>query len=332
MAIAEDLQSCWYGDRAPPWWTRPLAVLYGGVTALRRGMYRHGWLRSKQLPVPVIVVGNIIAGGAGKTPLAIALVEALRARGFKPGVVSRGYGGSAHAPMLLDAQPDPAKVGDEPALIRMRTCAPLAIGAKRVEAARLLLREHVDVIIADDGLQHYALARDVEICVIDGVRRSGNGRLLPAGPLREPASRLREVDFVVCNGGVAYGGEVAMQLELSNAVAVAEPARMLPLMAFSGKRVHAIAGIGHPPRFFDALRAFDIEAIERAFPDHHRYTPADLDFGDGLPLLMTEKDAVKCRAFAMENAWAVPVTAELPASFFDAVAARLKHVAGPRPR
>ena len=309
-----------------------MAVLYGGVTALRRGMYRHGWLRSKQLPVPVIVVGNIVAGGAGKTPLAIALVEALRARGFAPGVVSRGYGGAARAPMLLDAQPDPAKVGDEPALIRMRTGAPLAIGAKRAEAARLLLREHVNVIIADDGLQHYALARDVEICVIDGARRFGNGRLLPAGPLREPASRLREVDFVVCNGGVARGGEVAMRLELSNAVAVAEPARTLPLTAFSGKRVHAIAGIGHPPRFFDALRAFDIEAIEHAFPDHHRYTPADLDFGDGLPLLMTEKDAVKCRAFARAHWWMVPVRAELPASFFDAVVSRLPHTAGRQPQ
>ena len=324
MAIADDLQNCWYGDRASPWWSLPLAVLYGGVTAARRWMYRHGWLRSERLPVPVIVVGNIVAGGAGKTPLTIALVQGLRDRGFTPGVVSRGYGGAARAPMLLGAQPDPAIAGDEPALIRMRTGAPVAIGVKRADAARLLFSEGTSVIIADDGLQHYALARDVEICVVDGLRRFGNGRLLPAGPLREPESRLRDVDFIVCNGGDERNGEAPMQLLISNTVALAEPARTSPLAAFAGKRMHAIAGIGHPQRFFDALRAVGIDPIAHPFPDHHHYTAADLAFGDGLPVLMTEKDAVKCRAFAQTDWWSVPVTAELPAAFFDAVAARLK--------
>lgn len=328
MAIADDLQSRWYGDRAPPWWTRPLAALYGGVAAARRWMYHHGWLRSEHLPIPVVVVGNIVAGGAGKTPLTIALVQGLRERGFRPGVVSRGYGSTARAPMLLDAQPDPAIAGDEPALIRMRTGVPVAIGTKRVAAARLLLPEGVNVIIADDGLQHYALAGDVDICVIDGVRRFGNGRLLPAGPLREPESRLRDVDFVVCNGGEARNGEVAMRLVLADAVTLVEPARTSPLTTFSGKRVHALAGIGHPPRFFDALRALGIDVIAHAFPDHHRYTAADLAFGDGLLVLMTEKDAVKCRAFAQADWWSVPVTAELPMSFFDAIATRLKHPTG----
>jgi tetraacyldisaccharide 4'-kinase len=339
VAIADDLQGCWYGDRAPPWWTRPLATLYGGVTTLRRGMYRYGWLRSECLPVPVIVVGNIVAGGAGKTPLTIALVEALRARGRKPGVVSRGYGGDARAAVLLGVQPDSTATGDEPALIKLRTGAPVAIGAKRAEAARLLLPEGVDVVIADDGLQHYALARDIEICVVDGIRRFGNGRMLPAGPLREPESRLRDVDFIVCNGGDARkpapakaGGEVPMQLAISNAVALAGPSHVSPLTAFSGKRVHAVAGIGHPQRFFDALRALGLDVIEHPFPDHHRYTAADLAFGDRLPVLMTEKDAVKCRAFAAENAWVVPVTAELPASFFDAIATRLERSAGRQPR
>lgn len=328
MAIADDLQNRWYGDRAPPWWTQPLAALYGDATAARRWMYRHRWLRSERLPVPVIVVGNIVAGGAGKTPLTIALVQGLRERGFRPGVVSRGYGGTARAPMLLGAQPNPAVAGDEPALIRMRTGRPVAIAAKRVLAARLLVSEGVNVIITDDGLQHYALARDVEICVVDGVRRSGNGRLLPAGPLREPVSRLRTVDFVVCNGGDARDGEIAMHLVLADAVTIAEPARASPLTAFAGKRAHAVAGIGHPPRFFDALRALGIDVVAHPFPDHHRYTAADLEFGDGLPVLMTEKDAVKCRAFAKENVWAVPVTAELPVSFFDAVAKRLERLAG----
>ncbi|HXE67033.1 MAG TPA: tetraacyldisaccharide 4'-kinase [Rhodanobacteraceae bacterium] len=324
MAIADDLQSCWYGDCAPPWWTRPLAALYGGVTAARRAMYRHGLLRSERLPIPVIVVGNIVAGGAGKTPLTIALVQALRERGFRPGVISRGYGGNARAPLLLDAQPDPAVAGDEPALIKLRTGAPVAVGVKRADAARLLVPEGADVIVADDGLQHYALVRDIEICVVDGVRRFGNGRLLPAGPLREPESRLSDVDFVVCNGGVSLTNEALMHLALADAVALADLAAHRLLAAFSRQRVHAVAGIGHPPRFFDALRTFGIDVIEHPFPDHHRYVAADLEFADSLPVLMTEKDAVKCRAFAKQNWWNVPVTAELPATFFDAVAARLK--------
>lgn len=323
MAIADDLQDCWYGNRPSPWWTRPLAALYGGVAAARRAMYRRGWLHREQLPVPMIVVGNIVAGGAGKTPLTIALVQALRERGFKPGVVSRGYGGNAHAPVLLGAQPDPAVVGDEPTLIRMRTGAPVAIGANRVEAARLLLAENVDVVVADDGLQHYTLARDVEICVIDGTRRFGNGRLLPAGPLREPESRLRGVDFIVCNGGDAHEGEVPMRLVLSSVVALANPATTRPLATFSGQRAHAVAGIGNPSRFFDALRTFGIDMIEHPFPDHHRYAVSDLAFGDGLPVLMTEKDAVKCRAFAKDGWWSVLARAELPATFFDAIAERV---------
>ena len=329
MAIADDLQHRWYEPETPPaWWTLPLAALYGGVIGLRRWLYRRRWLRSVGLPVPVIVVGNIVAGGSGKTPLTIALVEGLRTRGMKPGVVSRGYGGTASTPLFLDTQPDPAVVGDEPALIKLRTGAPVAVGADRPEAARLLLDRGVDVIIADDGLQHYALARDVEICVIDGVRRFGNDRLLPAGPLREPESRLREVDFVVCNGGDARNGEVAMRLVLADAMNTVDSTLASPLAAFAGKRVHAVAGIGHPQRFFEALRVFGIDVIAHQFPDHHRYVAVDLEFGDGLPVLMTEKDAVKCRTFARAHWWMVPVRAELPVSFFDAVVSRLPHPAG----
>ncbi len=317
------MQRCWYGDRPPPWWTRLLAAPYGGATAARRAMYRRGWLHSQRLSVPVIVVGNLVAGGAGKTPLVIALVEALRARGFRPGVVSRGYGGNAKTPHLLGANPDPAETGDEPALMRMRTGVPVAVGADRPAASRLLIDAGADVIVADDGLQHYALARDVEICVIDGERRFGNGRLLPAGPLREPASRLRETDFIVCNGGAAPAGEVPMQLTMADARSLSDPARRQPLPAFAGQRVHAVAGIGHPQRFFEALRAAGIDVVEHAFPDHHRYAAGDLEFGDDRPVLMTEKDAVKCRVFASENWWCVPVSADLPSPFFDAVAARL---------
>jgi tetraacyldisaccharide 4'-kinase len=327
MKLADSLQLRWYEPSArPAWWTLPLAALYGALVRLRRRLYRGGALRSQRLAVPVVVVGNITAGGAGKTPLVIALVEGLRARGFQPGVVSRGYGGTERAPRLLASEPDPAQVGDEPALIALRTGAPVAVGANRPAAARLLLDQGVDVIIADDGLQHYALARDVEICVVDGARRLGNGRLLPAGPLREPASRLREVDFVVCNGGEPRADEIPMRLVADAAVSLADDAMRKPLAAFAGSRVHAVAGIGHPQRFFQSLREMDIEPIEHPFPDHHRYASADLAFGDELPVLMTDKDAVKCRAFAQPNWWRVPVTAALPESFPDAVAGRL-----PRP-
>lgn len=324
MAFGESAQQHWYEDRASPWWTLPLAGLYGSVTTLRRALYRRGWLKAVRLPVPVIVIGNISVGGTGKTPLVIALVEALCTRGFSPGVVSRGYGGTARLPMLLDAQSDPVVVGDEPVLIRIRTGVPVAVGVDRPDAARLLIDEGANVIIADDGLQHYALARDLEICVVDGMRRFGNGRLLPAGPLREPLSRLRSVDFTVCNGGEPQANEVPMRLELGDAISLAEPLRRTPLPDFSGAAVHAVAGIGNPARFFESLRAFGIEPVEHPFPDHHRYAAVDLDFGDSLPVLMTEKDAVKCRDFAGPGRWYVPVAARLPDSFFEGVAMRIK--------
>lgn len=324
MTGVDALQQRWYRpDRRPPWWTLPLAALYGAVTRARRAGYRHGWCKVQRLPVPVIVVGNIVAGGAGKTPLVIALVDALRARGYRPGVVSRGHGGTARVPQLLDADPDPGMCGDEPALIRLRTGAPVAIGVDRPAAARLLLAEHVDVVVADDGLQHYALGRDVEVCVVDGVRRLGNARLLPAGPLREAPSRLQRVDFVVCNGGVAHADEVAMQLVATDAVPLVPPSQSRPLAEFRGQRVHAIAGIGHPQRFFATLQGAGIDVTAHVFPDHHAYAAGELAFGDSRPLLMTEKDAVKCRAFARPDWWSVPVTAELPRGFFDALVARL---------
>lgn len=324
VSVADELQRSWYGPNPRvPWWTRPLVVFYACAIGVRRTMYRHGWLKCAYLPVPVVVVGNITVGGAGKTPLVIAMVEALSARGLKAGVVSRGYGGNARSPRLLDANPDPAAVGDEPALIRLRTGAPVAVGADRPSAARLLLDQGVDVIIADDGLQHYALARDTEVCVVDGARRFGNGRLLPAGPLREPVSRLREVDFVVCNGGEPQDREIPMRLALREAVSLVDASRVQSLAGFAGTRVHAVAGIGNPRRFFDALRECGIEVVEHAFPDHRRYTPGDFEFGDDLAVLMTEKDAVKCGGFAQPGWWAVPAAAELPDSFFETIAVRV---------
>jgi tetraacyldisaccharide 4'-kinase len=329
VALIDTLESAWYAHGRAPWWVRPLALLYGGAINLRHALYRLGVMRSVRLPVPVIVVGNLSVGGTGKTPLTIAVAEALRAHGWRPGVVSRGYGGTQREPVLLGDAPDPAQVGDEPCLIHAGG-VPVAVGRDRPAAAKLLLGTGCDVVIADDGLQHYRLARDVEICVIDGVRRFGNGKLLPAGPLREPLGRLAKVDFRVCNGGQAHDGEYPMRLSDGDAVALVGDGRRA-LAEFSGQRVHAVAAIGHPRRFFDSLRAAGIEPIEHAFADHHAFAAADLDFGDALPVLMTDKDAVKCRRFAQPHWWRVPVRAELPPSFHAALLGRLAGMADPTP-
>ena len=321
MSLAQTLQHGWYGEGRLPWWCYPLAGLYGAVVTIRRGLYRMGWLRSVRLSCPVIVVGNLTAGGTGKTPLTLALIDALRERGYRPGVVSRGYGGTQREPMLLGEVPDPAEVGDEPALIRT-TGVPVAIGRDRPAAAQLLVDAGCNVLIADDGLQHYRLARDVEVCVIDGERRFGNGKLLPAGPLREPLRRINDVDFRVCNGGQASPGETPMQLR-GGIVRALFDGHEQSLHGFAGTRVHAVAAIGHPQRFFSSLVGQGIEVLPHAFADHHAFAPDDLAFGDGLPVLMTEKDAVKCRAFAQAHWWSVPVKAELPAAFYEALCARL---------
>ena len=322
MRDERELQEIWYGGKQPGFGLRALSWVFGAVSALRRKLYALGLFRSVQLNVPVLVVGNISVGGTGKTPLVIALIEALRERGFRPGVVSRGYGSSARDAVAVDDGAGVRHVGDEAKLIFQATRAPMRVGRDRVHAARVLAAEAgVDVIVADDGLQHYRLARDVEIAVIDGVRRHGNGRLLPAGPLRENPARLTLVDFVVCNGGVAPSDEVAMQLRGEVAIALDGSAMTSPLQSF--RRAHAVAGIGNPDRFFATLRAAGIDVIEHAFPDHHSFSASDLMFGDDLPVVMTDKDAVKFSA-PLKNAWRVPVRAELPAEFFAAVAARLR--------
>lgn len=306
----------------------PLSWLYGLVSGLIRLSYRCGLRKSWRAPVPVVIVGNLTAGGNGKTPMVIWLVEQLQQRGYRVGVVSRGYGGkSAVYPLVLNAQTTTQQAGDEPVLIFQRTGAPVAISPKRAEAVQALLRQgELDIIVTDDGLQHYALQRDFELVVIDGVRRFGNGWWLPAGPMRERAARLQTVDACVANGGVAQPGEIAMRLQAQNAVNVVtgerRPVSELP-------HIVAMAGIGHPPRFFVTLEKLGAE-VERevAFADHQEYSHAQLAAltKPQQTLLMTEKDAVKCRAFAQPDWWYLPVDAVLPTEQAEQLMQKIVHL------
>ena len=305
------LQQRWYArGTPPPLVLRPLAVLYGAISRARR---RRLVAAQASLPVPVVIIGNISVGGTGKTPFAIHLIGLLRDLGFKPGLISRGYGGrAAQYPLRVFPYTDPALCGDEPLLIAQRTGVPVAVAPDRVAAARLLIEmDGVDVLVSDDGLQHYRLPRQREFCIVDGARGLGNGALLPAGPLREAPSRLLEVDHVVVNGAGfdAAPNALRFDLRLGDAVSVADPQRRRPLATFAGSAVHAVAGIGHPQRFFTSLEAAGLQLLPHPFGDHHPYCAADLSFDEVLPVLMTEKDAVKCRRFAGSDHWYVPVDA-----------------------
>ncbi len=300
----------------------PLSLAFGAVVGVRRIAYRTGWLRVERLPVPVVVVGNLVAGGTGKTPLVLWLAEALRARGFRPAIVARGYRGANERPREVAIGGDPARYGDEPLLLAERSGAPVWIGRDRAAAARAALAAHPDrdLVICDDGLQHYALARDFEIAVEDE-RGYGNGLLLPAGPLRESPSR--QVDATVLNGAVARAGTFAMRLEPAGFHGVRDARRTAGAEALRGKRLHAVAGIGNPARFFATLASLGLAVTPHAFPDHHPFAPGDLDFADCDAVLMTEKDAVKCRAFPRDDLFALRVEARVDERLADLVALRL---------
>lgn len=301
----------WSGE-SPVWrLLLPLSWLYGLVSGLIRLSYRLGLKKAWRAPVPVAVVGNLTAGGNGKTPVVIWLVEQLQQRGIRVGVVSRGYGGKAASyPLLLSNDTSTAEAGDEPVLIFQRTGAPVAVSPERREAVQALLHAHdLQLIITDDGLQHYKLARDKEIVVIDGERRFGNGWWLPAGPMRERASRLRSVDAIIVNGGVAQAGEIPMQLRPGLAVNLRSGERR---DVASFENVVAMAGIGNPPRFFATLESCGVLPVKTvALADHQALTQASVSalVNPQQTLLMTEKDAVKCRGFAESNWWYLPVDA-----------------------
>lgn len=316
------LERRWYSSAPPPALLRPLAALFGAIARRRREQQQAA---AGRLAVPVIVVGNLSVGGTGKTPFTIWLVEQLRAWGYRPGVISRGYGGRApQYPYRVTVRSGPEQAGDEPLLIALRTAAPVMVGPDRVAVAReLIAKAGVDVIVSDDGLQHYRLARELEICVVDGARGLGNGALLPAGPLREPPGRLLEIPLLVVNGSgfeTDHPGRLEMQLRAGVAVPLAGGAE-LHLDRLRGQRVHALAGIGHPARFFDMLRGRGIEVIEHPFPDHHAFSRDDIEFLDGRLVLMTEKDAMKCQRFAGPQHHAVPVRAQID----EAGTARVRH-------
>lgn len=324
----------------------PLGWLYCAVAQLRRWAYQRGWLSSYSAPVPVIVVGNLTVGGTGKTPLVLWLVEHLRARGHRPGIALRGYLGrrsgatqdddagqqSGQRPLLVLSDSDPRRVGDEPVLLAQRAHCPVMVGSDRVAAATALAGEYgCDLVVTDDGLQHYRLQRQLEILVVDAERQFGNRRCLPAGPLREPLGRRHQVDLLIANGG---GGrdDYCMQLEPGDALSLCEPRRQRPLSAFSSESVTAVAGIGNPERFFAMLRRLGLRINERPYPDHHDFRVADLDGWPEGEVLMTEKDAVKCRAFGGPRHWFVPVAAVPEPRFVSALDARLDRLLRPPSR
>jgi len=293
----------------------PLSALFCLVSKVRSSLYRIKFFKAFKAPVPIIVVGNITVGGTGKTPLIIELVQQLQSMGRKPGVISRGYGGASSSwPQLVEKDIPAILVGDEPKLIHERTACPVSVGPNRQQDIELLLSKYnCDVILSDDGLQHYALQRDIEIVVVDAQRKFGNGFCLPAGPLRERQSRLQQIDLVLLNGGEANQLSFNLRPKFCESInKLNEDAKALS--EFAGKTVHAIAGIGHPSRFFNMLRRLNIQVIEHEFVDHASYEKSDLLFNDDLPVLMTEKDAVKCVDFELVNHWSVSVNAEISES------------------
>lgn len=327
--LRDNILAFWYRSTFFAYLLLPFAWMFQLLTYLRRCWY-HYIKKQARFNVPIIVVGNITLGGTGKTPLVAFLVDYFKKIGYQPGIVMRGYGGkrSSYEVLSVDEQSTVSVVGDEAFLLAKLCQCPIVVGANRPQAVRHLLKKYnqVNMVISDDGLQHYALGRDVEIAVIDGTRRLGNGHCLPAGPLRESPKRLTQVDFVIVNNGTALANEWQMESALSKIVySVSQSEKQQSLISFADKTVHAVAGIGSPSRFFEMLEQNGVKVIRHVFDDHYFYHQEDLDFKDGFPILMTQKDAVKCSHFALENAWYVPLCVQLPEDFTQSLLRRIKN-------
>lgn len=328
--MSQRLVNHWYRNGPVAFALLPLSWLYCQlVKRRRRKLEQHRQPLFANRHIPIIVVGNISVGGTGKTPMVIWLAQSLRSQGYHPGIVSRGYGGRAIAsPQEVTSGSDARDVGDE-ALVMVRGVeCPLWVCRQRRDAIQALVQANptVDVIISDDGLQHYAMARDIEIAMIDGERRFGNRLCLPSGPLREPISRLDEVDFRVVKGRDVEPGEYAMEIGGEVLVNLKAAGRRMPLMDLKGRTAHAVAGLGNPEPFFSKLRSMGITVVPHVYADHHRFTLADVSFADDLPVIMTEKDAVKCGVFAERKHWYLPVKARPDADFLGALTRRLKEL------
>jgi len=310
------INDTWYSKNTLSQFLRPFALLFCGIVAIRKTLYSLKLLKSTKLNVPVIVVGNITVGGTGKTPLVIWIANFLKESGFTPGIISRGYMGKAKSwPQQVRPDSDPVIVGDEAILISRQSACPMAVGPDRVAAAQALLKySSCDIIISDDGLQHYALHRTIEVVVIDGVRRFGNGQCLPAGPLRESVNRIDKADFLVTNG-IASQGEFAMRYSGKKLFSLLDLNLTMMLADFKNKKVHAVSAIGNTQRFYDYLRSQGLDIIEHSFPDHYMYSMKDLDFDDDLDIIMTEKDAVKCQRYKIKNCWYLPIKVEMKKDF-----------------
>ncbi len=303
----------------------PFSLLYRALIFFQRKLYQFNIKKSNRFSVPIVVIGNITVGGTGKTPLVIAIAQFLKKKGWRPGIVSRGYAGKAdHYPLQVHANSNPREVGDEPLLMVRHTDCPTIVDPNRSRGVKTLLgKTNCNIVLSDDGLQHLALGRDIEIAVIDGQRRFGNGFCLPAGPLREPISRLKTVDFIVTKGKAANPNEFEMLLIPDHFYQLIQPENKKNSDYFYRKKLHAVAGIGNPDQFFCSLRLLGLTFTERPFPDHHFFKPRDFNYGNDAVILMTEKDAVKCAGLVDARLWCLKAKAKLDDDFFNALLNRI---------
>ena len=331
MAHTRDaiITKAWYEGALWLYLLWPLSLIYHLIIVVRQFLYHRGLLKIHHVTVPVVVVGNITVGGTGKSPLVCHLIEALREKGFNPGIVSRGYGARLDKYQVREVLSNslPSEVGDEPLMLKKKLNCRIFVSPSRALAAKALEKVGCDIIISDDGMQHYALHRDIEICVFDGQRKWGNGYLIPMGPLREPISRLKSIPYLVVNGasnsrsyGQSSSDQKAFSMTLHAESLINMTSEELKVLAdFSNERVHAVAAIGHPERFFNTLSEAGIKLETHAFGDHHAYQESDFQFDQKLPIIMTEKDAVKCELFDLKDAWFLPVSAKLNGDLADQI-------------